>query len=59
MILTQYQHRLGDQCLLTAVISCSASWDPHATSKALETKFINRNVYSRVLSHDLKKLYKR
>jgi len=59
MLLVQYQHRLGRKCCLAAVIACSASWDPHVTSRALETKFFNNLFYSRTLANDLKDLFKR
>ncbi len=59
MLLVQYQHRLGRNCTLAAVIACSASWDPHVTARVLETQFFNNLFYSRTLANDLKDLFNR
>lgn len=59
MILVQYLHETGSQCVLKAVMTVSMPWDPFRTKDSLEERLDNRILYTRFLISKLRALVKR
>lgn len=58
-ILTNYVAEAGERCVLKAAVACSNPWNLEIANVALQRSWIGKEVYSKVMGGNLKKLYER
>ena len=54
MMLTRYLHQERERSVLKAAIVASCLWDVKISSLVLEQRFINRNLYIKILVNSMK-----